>query len=130
VIVDTSAIVAIFFDEPERPLYSRLIQDADICRMSIANYLELSIVLRRQATADDVQRADGFFQRANITLEPVTLDQGFLARQAFLDFGKGRHPAGLNFGDCFAYALAKSYREPLLFKGQDFAQTDVRAAVL
>ena len=70
-----------------------------------------------------------FFQTARIVIEPVTVEQAHLARQAFHDFGKGRHPAGLNFGDCFAYALAKSMNEPLLFKGEDFRKTDVVAAL-
>lgn len=69
-----------------------------------------------------------FFRRADITIEPVIVDHGELARQAFLDFGKGRHKAGLNFGDCFSYALAKATGEPLLFKGNDFSQTDIKAA--
>ena len=74
---------------------------------------------------DAARQADAFFRRAGIVIEPVTLEQGQLARQAFLDFGKGRHKAGLNFGDCFSYALAKATGEPLLFKGDDFARTDI-----
>ena len=69
-----------------------------------------------------------FFRRASIIIEPVTVEQAHLARQAFVDFGKGRHPAALNFGDCFAYALAKITGEPLLFKGEDFRKTDITAA--
>jgi ribonuclease VapC len=75
-----------------------------------------------------MRQVEAFFRRAAITIEPVTVEQGDLARQAFLDFGKGRHKAGLNFGDCFAYALAKDLDEPLLFKGKDFAETDIRSA--
>jgi ribonuclease VapC len=69
-----------------------------------------------------------FLRRADIVIEPVTVEQAHLARQAFLDFGKGRHPAGLNFGDCFAYALVKATGEPLLYKGMDFSKTDVQEA--
>ena len=72
-----------------------------------------------------MQEADAFILSAGITLEPVTLDQGELARQAFVDFGKGRHKAALNFGDCFAYALARATGEPLLFRGNDFSKTDI-----
>ena len=75
-----------------------------------------------------MRQAEAFFRRAGIIIEPVTLEQRELARQAFLDFGKGRHKAGLNFGDCFAYALAKVTGEPLLFKGDDFGQTDILVA--
>ena len=73
---------------------------------------------------------DAFVRRANITIEPVTEEQAHLARQAYTDFGKGRHPAGLNFGDCFAYALAKVSGEALLFKGQDFSKTDIQVVSL
>jgi ribonuclease VapC len=76
-----------------------------------------------------MRQAEVFFRRAQIVIEPVTVDQGELARQAFVDFGKGRHKAGLNFGDCFAYALSKATGEPLLFKGADFGQTDIKAAI-
>ncbi len=96
--------------------------------MSVANFLELSMVVEHQLGPDASRQVDSFFRRAGIALEPVTLDQGYLARQAFLDFGKGRHPAGLNFGDCFAYALARITNEPLLYKGEDFAQTDLSSA--
>ncbi len=77
---------------------------------------------------DDAEIFDAFTRRASIGIEPVTAEHAHLARQAFLDFGKGRHPAGLNFGDCFSYALAKATGEPLLYKGRDFSQTDIVAA--
>ena len=112
-ILDTSAMVAILYREPEAVAFAQLIHDADTCRMSVAS-------LMRQAEA--------FLRRADVMIEAVTLVQGELARQAFLDFGKGRHRAGLNFGDCFSYALAKATGEPLLFKGNDFGQTDIKAA--
>ncbi len=124
-ILDTSALAAIFFGEPEAMLYTQLIHDADRSRISAANFVELSIVIEGQIGADAGRQCDNFLRRAGILIEPVTLDQAHLARQAFLDFGKRRHPAGLNFGDCFAYALAKATAEPLLFKGEDFKKTDI-----
>lgn len=127
-ILDTSAMVAILYREPEAAAFAQLIHDADTCRISVANYVELSIVIEKQLGPVGMQQADAFFRRAAIIIEPVTAEQGQHARQAFLDFGKGRHKAGLNFGDCFAYALAKESAEPLLFKGNDFAETDIRAA--
>jgi ribonuclease VapC len=125
VILDTSAIVAILYREPEAADFTRLIHDADICRMSVANYVELSMVIENQLGPEGMRQAEAFFRRAGIVIEPVTINQGDLARQAFLDFGKGRHKAGLNFGDCFSCALAKATGEPLLFKGNDFEHTDI-----
>ena len=128
-ILDTSALVAILFREPEAGLYARLIHDADRCLISAGSFLELSIVIERQAESDAVRQCDMFFRRAGIIVEPFTVDQAHIARQAFHDFGKGRHPADLNFGDCFAYALAKFTGEPLLFKGDDFQKTDIAHAL-
>jgi ribonuclease VapC len=128
-ILDTSALAAIFFGEPELELYIQVIHDAERCRISAANFVELSMVVEGQIGPEAGRQCDVFFRRAEIVIEPVTVEQAHLARQAFLDFGKGRHPAKLNFGDCFAYALAKATGEPLLFKGDDFSKTDVRAAV-
>ncbi|MBP0579686.1 type II toxin-antitoxin system VapC family toxin [Labrys sp. LIt4] len=127
-ILDTSAVVAILYREPEAAAYVRLIHDADICRISVATYVELSMVIENQLGSEGMRQAEAFFRRAGIVVEPVTIDQGELARQAFLDFGRGRHKAGLNFGDCFSYALAKAMGEPLLFKGNDFSQTDIGIA--
>lgn len=124
-IVDTSALVAILYREPEAESFIRIIHDAHICRISVANHVELSMVVESQLGPEGMRQAETFIRRAGIVIEPVTLDHGDLARQAFLDFGKGRHKAGLNFGDCFAYALAKASAEPLLFKGNDFGLTDV-----
>lgn len=125
-IIDTSALVAILYREPEAETFVRLIHAADVCRISVANYVELSMVVENQLGPEGMRQAEAFVRRAGILVEPVTVEQGDLARQAFLDFGKGRHKAGLNFGDCFAYALAKATGEALLFKGGDFAQTDIR----
>ena len=127
-IVDTSAIVAILFREPEAALFAKLIHDADRCRLSAGSYLELSIVLERQTEPGAERQRDVFFRRAEIIVEPFTVQQADIARQAFHDYGKGRHPAGLNYGDCFSYALAKFTGEPLLFKGEDFRKTDLLLA--
>ena len=127
-IVDTSALVAILYREPEAVRFVEAIHDAPLSKISVANYVELAIVVERQLGADGMRQAEAFFRRAGLVIEPVTLEHGELARQAFLDFGKGRHRAALNFGDCFAYALAKATGEPLLFKGDDFSMTDIRAA--
>ena len=116
-IVDTSALVAVLFDEPEAEQFIRQIQNANICRLSVVSRLELTIVLERQAGTDAVRYAEDFLRAAGIVEEPVSLAQGALARHAFHEFGRGRHRASLNFGDCFAYALAKDKDEPLLFKG-------------
>jgi len=128
-ILDTSALAAILFGEPEAARYTQLIHDTDRCLISAANFVELAIVIEGQVGPDAGRQCDVFLRRAGILIEPVTVEQAHLARQAFLDFGKGRHAAGLNFGDCFAYALAKVTGEPLLFKGQDFSKTDIKAAV-
>lgn len=128
-ILDTSALVAVLFGEPEAARFTQLIHDADSCSISAGSFIELSIVIETQIGPEASRQCDMFFRRAGIAIEPVTVEQAHLARQAFLDFGKGRHPAGLNFGDCFAYALAKVTGEPLLFKGEDFRRTDVIAVL-
>jgi ribonuclease VapC len=128
VIIDTSAMVAILYREPEATSFIQCIHDADSCRISVATWLELAMVVESQLGPDGMRQTEAFFRRAGITIEPVTVAHGELARQAFLDFGKGRHKAGLNYGDCFSYALAKATGEPLLFKGNDFALTDIEAA--
>jgi ribonuclease VapC len=128
VIVDTSAIVAILFGEDDAESYADAISGAEICRASAATFVEASIVVEMQTKSAGSRQLDAFFRRAGIVIEPVTEEQAHLARQAFTDFGKGRHPAGLNYGDCFSYALAKATGEPLLFKGKDFAKTDLIAA--
>ncbi len=127
-ILDTSAMVAILYRETEAVDFVRLIHDAEVCRISVVNYVELSMVIESQLGPEGMRQTEAFFRRAGVVIEPVTIDHGELARQAFLDFGKGRHKAGLNVGDCFSYALAKATGEPLLFKGADFSQTDIKAA--
>ncbi len=128
-ILDTSALIAILFGEPEAEAYTRLIHDAERCLISAGSFLELSIVIERQTGPEVARQCDMFFRRAGIVIEPFTVEQAHIARQAFHDFGKGRHPAGLNFGDCFAYALTKIMGEPLLFKGKDFKKTDIVSAL-
>ena len=127
-ILDTSALVAILYREPEAKSFVERILAADVSRLSVANWIELAMVVERQLGADGMRQAEAFLRRAGVVVEPVTLEHGELARQAFLDFGKGRHKAGLNFGDCFAYALARATGEALLFKGDDFALTDIPRA--
>jgi len=129
VILDTSAILAILFAEPDAALYAKAISVSGSARISAANFVEVSIVVEAQTGDGGIRQCDTFFRRAGITIEPVTEEQALLARQGFSDFGKGRHPAGLNFGDCFAYALARATGEPLLFKGKDFRHTDVQPAL-
>jgi ribonuclease VapC len=128
-IVDTSAVIAILFNEADALVYAQAIAQADSCAISAANFVEVSVVVEAQTKGLGPRQVDAFFRRAGIVIESVTEDHAFVARQAYSDFGKGRHPAGLNFGDCFAYALAKSSGEPLLFKGRDFAKTDIEPAL-
>jgi len=128
-IVDTSAILAILFEENDAELYARALAEADSCRMSAANFVEAAIVVDTQTKDKGSRQFDAFFRRAGIAIEPVSEEQAHVARQAYADFGKGRHPASLNFGDCFAYALAKVTGEPLLFKGKDFKKTDIISAL-
>ena len=128
-ILDTSAILAVLFAEKDAEVYARAISDADVCRISAATFVEVSVVVESQTGDAGSRQWDSFFRTAGISMEPVTEEQAHAARQAWSDFGKGRHPAGLNFGDCFAYALAKVSGEPLLFKGQDFRKTGIPAAL-
>ena len=128
-ILDSSPLVAILTKEPDAELYVRAISLAPQCRISAGNFIELSMVLEGQFSVEAIQQCDALFRRVGIVIEPVTVEHAYLARQAFHDFGKGRHPAGLNFGDCFAYALSKQTGEPLLFKGNDFGKTDITPAI-
>lgn len=128
-ILDSSPLVAILTGEPDAELYIQAISRAPRCRMSAGNFIELSIVVESQFPVEVLRQCDALFRRVGIVIEPVTVEHAHLARQAFHDFGKGRHPAGLNFGDCFAYALARHTGEPLLFKGNDFSQTDIVSAL-
>jgi ribonuclease VapC len=129
VILDTSAVLAIVFGEPGFEVFVNAIAASPVCRISAACLVEASIVAESRIGDQGLRQCDSFFRTSRISVEPVTEEQALLARQGFSDFGKGRHPAGLNFGDCFAYALAKSTGEPLLFKGQDFSQTDIQSVL-
>jgi len=129
VIVDTSALLTVLFAEGDAERFADAIASADVRLISAANYLEAGIVIDNQIGAAAGRQLDALVARAAIRIEPVTREHADIARQAYLDFGKGNHPAGLNFGDCFAYALSKTSGLPLLFKGSDFARTDL-AAVL
>ena len=127
-IVDTSAVLAILYNEHDARRHATAILAASPCRMSVANVLEAFIALERRGGTAASEKLDRLLDRAEIELVPVTLAQLDAARLAWRRFGRGNHPAALNFGDCFAYALAKSTGEPLLFKGRDFTQTDIEAA--
>ena len=127
-IVDTSAVLAILFHESDAERYARAITMASPRRMSVATLLETTIVLESRSGAAAGHELDAFLEEAAIELQPVTPAHAQAARRAWRRFGKGNHPAGLNFGDCFAYALAEATREPLLFKGQDFELTDIEVA--
>jgi ribonuclease VapC len=129
VIVDTSALLAVLFGEKDAENYARAISEADVCRISAATFVEVSVVVESQTGDAGSRQWDSFLRTAGISIEPVTEEHAYAARQAWSDFGKGRHPAGLNFGDCFSYALAKVSGEPLLFKGQDFRRTGITAVL-
>jgi len=124
-VIDTSALIAILQREPERRSFLEAIESADSTRMSIASFVESSIIIESRYGAEGLRDLDRFISRAIIELIPVDEEQGQLARSAYSRFGKGRHRAGLNYGGCFSYAAAISLGEPLLCKGDDFIHTDV-----
>jgi ribonuclease VapC len=125
-IIDTSAIIAILRDEPEAQFCAMAIESAAQRRVSAANFLEAAVVIDGGRDPVASRRFEELVREAHLTVEPVTEAQAKIARDAYRDFGKGSgHPAQLNFGDCFAYALAKATGEPLLFKGDDFTHTDI-----
>jgi ribonuclease VapC len=128
VILDSSAVVAILRAEPEAPTMAESMTRAGACAISAVSYLEAAIVIDSGRDPIASRRFDDFFRESGIVVESVSFRQAKIARDAYRDFGKGRHKAGLNFGDCFAYALAKEKGEALLFKGDDFCHTDVEAA--
>ena len=124
-VVDTSALLAILQDEPERRRFNEALESADSRLMSVATLVEISIIIESRFGAEGLRDLDLLIERAGIELVPVDVEQARAARSAYGRFGKGRHPAALNFGDCFSYALARVLGEPLLFKGDDFSQTDL-----
>jgi ribonuclease VapC len=124
-VVDTSALLAIFLAEPERGEFLKLITQAETRSISAANALETGIVLEARRGEAAGREFDLFLHHAKFDVVSVDSEQMEIARLAWRKYGKGRHPAGLNFGDCFAYALAKAMGQPILFKGDDFKQTDL-----
>jgi ribonuclease VapC len=128
-VIDTSAVLAILLDERDASISAVAIENAEDPRMSAAGYLEAALVIDSRGDALAQREFDRFFQRSGIAIEPVTFEQARIAREAYRDFGKGRHRAGLNFGDCLAYALARTFDQPLLYKGRDFSHTDLQSAL-
>ena len=128
-VIDTSALLAILFQEGEAERITRAIVKATPRYLSAANLLEAGIVLQLRYGDEGSRDLDLLLHKLDITIISVTPKQANLARRAYKQFGKGLHPAGLNYGDCFAYALAKDEGMPLLFKGEDFSKTDVLVAV-
>jgi ribonuclease VapC len=129
-ILDTSAIVAILRAEPDWRRFASAIDKADRSFISAGTYIEIGVVLERLKLSAVNRDVDRFLEEFNISVEPVTVDQARIAREAYRDYGRGSgHRACLNFGDCFSYALARATREPILFKGDDFIHTDLRSAI-
>lgn len=129
-IVDTSAVVAILLGEPERGAFVRAIVQADRPRISAASYVECGIVVDSFRDPVLSARLDQLLDELRIEIEPVTAGHARLARDAARQYGRGSgNPARLNFGDCLSYAAARSLGQPLLFKGDDFSQTDLRSAL-
>jgi ribonuclease VapC len=128
-VIDTSALVAILFGEPEALSFTRAVADESRKLISAFNALETGIVVEARKGEAGGRELDLLLHRAQIEIVAMNADQAELARTAWRKYGKGNHPAGLNIGDCCAYALAKYSGEPLLFKGNDFSQTDIRSAL-
>ena len=124
-IVDTSVIVGILRNEPDVRAMEKALARPEILRMSAVSYVEAAVVVDSNRNPVLSRRFDDLLRDLQMAIEPVTVNQALIARDAYRDFGKGRHRAGLNFGDCFAYALAKEKGESLLFKGDDFCHTDI-----
>ena len=129
-VIDTSAIVAIFFGEPDAPRYREHIADDPVRRVSAATLVEAAMVIEARFGEAGGAELDLWLHKADVEIVAVTVEHADQARRAWRRYGKKRHPAALNYGDCFSYALAKLADEPLLFKGADFARTDVRPALL
>jgi ribonuclease VapC len=128
-VIDTSALMAILLSESEESRFRELLSAHADVRMSAASYMEAAMIVDRRLDAIHRALLDQTIDDFGIRIEPVTSEQAKLARRAFQEYGKGVHPAGLNFGDCFSYALAKERSESLLFKGNDFTKTDLEPAV-
>jgi ribonuclease VapC len=129
-IVDTSAVIAILRNEPEAAACAQAIADASVRRISAVNFVETAAVIDGSRDPIASRRLDDLLREAQVVIEAVTQAQAGVARDAYRDFGRGSgHPARLNLGDCFSYALAKTIDEPLLFKGDDFAHTDIESVL-
>jgi ribonuclease VapC len=129
IVIDTSAIIAILKEESEALSFSEIIADADRCFLSAVGFFEASMVMIGRGRPELAEGLDALVDRTAMEIVPVDLELARDSRAAFVRFGKGRHPAGLNLGDCVSYALAHMRGLPLLYKGNDFAQTDVVSAV-
>jgi ribonuclease VapC len=130
VIIDSSAIVAILKREPDWREFAERLNSSDEIKISAATYLEVSVLIGRLNDPVMNREIDELLAEFDISIEPFTAEQAGIARQAYRDYGRGSgHRANLNFGDCFAYALARVKREPLLYKGDDFVHTDIRSAM-
>lgn len=127
-VIDTSAIVAIALNEPEAPSFEQRIADDPVRLISAATVLEAAMVLETRLGEAGGSELDLWLSKAGVEIIAVEAEHADQARRAWRRFGKGRHPAGLNFGDCFSYAVAALTGEPLLFKGDDFVRTDIKAA--
>jgi ribonuclease VapC len=128
-VIDTSALLAILQDEPERRAFNEAIEAAETTALSTATFVETSIVIESRYGAEGLRDLDLLIAKATIDLVAIDAEQAHGARHAFSRFGKGRHPANLNYGDCFSYALAKVLHAPLLYKEDDFSQTDITAVI-
>lgn len=126
-VIDTSALVAILTDEPDAELFEARVADDPVRTMSTASYLETAIVIESRFGESGGRELDLWLHRASVGLVAVSADHAEVARAAYRRYGKGRHRASLNYGDCFSYALAKVSGQPLLFKGNDFGHTDIAA---
>jgi len=127
-VIDTSALVAVLLNELDAPRISEAIELASVRLLSVANFLEAAMVVESRKGEAAGRELDLALYRATIEVVPVDQDQAEIARLAWRRYGKGRHAAGLNYGDCFAYALARQRRLPLLFRGDDFVRTDIPRA--
>jgi ribonuclease VapC len=127
-VIDTSALTAIILREKERTIFADLILRTPTVVMSVVSVLETMIVLMNKRREPDAAKLDEALAGLRIDVRGIDGTQGLLARKAFEQFGKGRSPAALNFGDCFVYALAKAREDTLLFKGDDFLKTDIKPA--
>jgi ribonuclease VapC len=128
-VLDTSAIIAILLDEPEREAFAEALETSGNRRISTVSLVEASIVIEARFGAAGIRELDLLLNEASVETVAFDQEQALLAREAYRLFGKGRHPAALNFGDCCTYALASTLGEPILYKGDDFSQTDIASVI-